>query len=201
MIRCFRGGLGSLDGCIGCIIFGRWCRHLWGRSNKVFVRGNRFKFYFSIKLQLFCRNFPEYFMEAFMIGRYLDRILSAWGFYIMLSTCTSSTSSKTFPLNPLAPLIFVETKGKYCWIASCNFLDWGSIGFEGIGELSIGFLVFVSDEDAGESTSLLVFCSNREIVWVRGFGVFGEWGFNGVTFPRSIDFLLVLIVIWGFENW
>jgi hypothetical protein len=30
--------------------------------------------------------------------------------------------------------------------------------------------------------------------------MFGEWGLDGVIVPRSSVFLLVLIVIWGFEN-
>jgi hypothetical protein len=42
-------------------------------------------------------------------------------------------------------------------------LGAGSIDVEGIGELSIGFLVFLPDEAVGVSTSFLVFCSSRGI--------------------------------------
>jgi hypothetical protein len=56
------------------------------------------------------------------------------------------------------------------------------------------------DEAVGVSTSFLVFCSSRGIYWVGGFGVFKEWGLDGVIVPRSSVFLLVLIVRWGFAN-
>ena len=71
----------------------------------------------------------------------------------------------------------------------------GSIGVEGNGELSVGFLILLPDEVIGESIIFLAFLLDRERVWVGGFGFFGEWGLGGVTTPESTNLLLVLIVI------
>jgi hypothetical protein len=108
---------------------------------------------------------------------------------------------KHSPLNWLDPLLFVGTEGKSCWNEPCNFLGLGSTCLEGNGELSTWFLVFLPNEAVGESTVFLAFWSDRDIVWAGGFGVFGEWGLDGVTTPKSTDLLLVLTVRWGFENW
>jgi hypothetical protein len=58
------------------------------------MRGNGFNFCLSIRLQFFCRHFPKYFMGDFEIGRYLDRVRSAWDFFIRLSFCISGAFSK-----------------------------------------------------------------------------------------------------------
>jgi hypothetical protein len=73
-------------------------------------------------------------------------------------------------------------------------LGVGSRDIEGIGGLTIGFLVFFPDEAAGVSTSFLGFCSGKEMACVGGFGVLGEWGLDGEIVLRSNVFLLVLIV-------
>ena len=70
----------------------------------------------------------------------------------------------------------------------------GSRDIEGIGGLTIGFLVFLLDEVAGVSTSFLDFCFGKEMACARGFGVLGEWGFDGEIVLISNVFFLVLIV-------
>ena len=100
--------------------------------------------------------------------------------------------------NRLAPLLFVGTMGKSCWITSWRFLGVGSREIEGIGELTIGFfwsflLVFLPDEEVGISTRFL-YCSDKERVCARGFGVLGERGLDGEKFLRLSGFLPVLIV-------
>jgi len=73
-------------------------------------------------------------------------------------------------------------------------LGVGLRDIEGIGGLTIGFLVFLPDEDAGASTRFLNFCSSKYMACSGGFGVFGEWGLDGEIVLQSNAFLLVLIV-------
>jgi hypothetical protein len=73
-------------------------------------------------------------------------------------------------------------------------LGVGSRVIEGTWRLTIGFLVFFPDEDAGISTSFLDFCSGKEMACAGGFGVFVEWGLDGEIVLRSNVFLLVLVI-------
>ena len=87
--------------------------------------------------------------------------------------------------------------GNSCWITSWIFLGVGSREIEGIGGLKIGFfwsllLVFLHDEEVGISTSFL-YCSSKERVCTRGFGVLGERGLDGEIVLRLSGFLPVLI--------
>jgi hypothetical protein len=87
---------------------------------------------------------------------------------------------------------------KSCWITSWRFLGVGSREIEGIGGLTIGFfwsflLVFLPNEEAGISTSVL-YCSSKESVCARGFGVLGERGLDGEIVLRLSGFFPVLIV-------
>ena len=74
----------------------------------------------------------------------------------------------------------------------------GSRDIEGIGGLTIGFfwsllLVFLPDEEVGISISFL-YCSDKERVCTRGFGVLGERGLDGEIVLRLSGFFSVLIV-------
>ena len=94
--------------------------------------------------------------------------------------------------NRLAPLLFVGTMGNSFFITSYNFLGVGSRESEGIGGLTISFfwsflLVFLPDEEVGISTRFL-YCSGKERVYARGFGVLGEHGLDGEIFFRLSGF-------------
>ena len=100
--------------------------------------------------------------------------------------------------NRLAPLLFVGMMGKSCCITSWSFLGVGSRESEGIGGSTMGFfcsflLVFLPDEEVGISTRFL-YCSDKERVCTRGFGVLGERGLDGEIVFRISGFLLVLTV-------
>jgi hypothetical protein len=95
--------------------------------------------------------------------------------------------------NQLAPLLFVGMMGKSCCITSWSFLGVGSRESEGIGGSTIGFfwsflLVFLPDEEVGISTRFW-YCSSKERVCAREFGVLGERGLDGEIFFRLSGFL------------
>ena len=100
--------------------------------------------------------------------------------------------------NRLAPLLFVGMMGKSCCITSSGFLGVGSRENEGIGGSTIGFfwsllLVFFTDEEVGISTGFW-YCSGKEGVCAREFGVLGERGLDGEIVFRPSGFFLVLTV-------
>jgi hypothetical protein len=75
---------------------------------------------------------------------------------------------------------------------------WDQERLKALEGLTIGFfsyllLVFLLNEEAGMSTSFL-YCSSKEMVCARGFGVLGERGLDGEIVLGSSDFLPVLIV-------
>jgi hypothetical protein len=74
----------------------------------------------------------------------------------------------------------------------------GSRYIEGIGGLTIVFfwsflLVFLPNEEAGISTRVF-YCSDKERVFARAFGVLGERGLDGEIVLRLSCFSPVLIV-------